>query len=91
MSTGAGSQDDFSCHVPEYVAEHVRRDDVADGYLHIGLDDEYQPLGGYWIPVGEELAETDQPSKGQLIRYPAEPDRDPKVVGEESVPTWVRK
>lgn len=76
-------------HVEPMFYEWVAPYDEADGYLFMERPTEYHPLGGFWIPVWEEHAERDHPATGDLVRYPLDPDRDPKVVGETEVPDWV--
>lgn len=74
---------------PRDLYDHVQPVADAAGYIHVGVDSAYHPLGGYWVPVDEETAETDHPPSGELIHYPADDDREPSIVGEDELPDWV--
>ena len=66
----------------------------AEGYLHIGVDTDLEPVPdgeGYWVPVAEEqFIELDYPPRGHIIQYPKD-DLEPHRVGEDlEVPDWVQ-
>jgi len=75
--------------VPDHLADHVTPVSQADGFIHVGEDTEYNPLGGYWLPARGLDALVNCPPSGALVRFP-EDDRRPEIQdGDGDLPDWV--
>lgn len=89
IRTGGAADEDYSCYVPEHLADAVKPVQEAQGYLHIGIDSEYHPHGGYWVPVDKEHSEIVIPPNGEQLKFPADNHLDPLVRGEDDLPEEV--
>ncbi len=90
IKVGDTTDTDYGFYIPDHLVDHIVSEEEADGYIHVGLDTEYHVTGGYWLPVSNEVVETDEPPNGQLIRYPEDPGKDPVVVGHDDLPERVK-
>lgn len=73
--------------VPSHLEDHTAPVEAAEGYIHVGEDTAYNPLGGYWLPAAGLDALVDTPPEGALVRYPDD-DRPPELRGSDDLPDW---
>ncbi|NHN59798.1 MULTISPECIES: hypothetical protein [Halorussus] len=86
IRVGEAADAEYSCYVPEHLVDAVEPVADAQGYLHVGIDPDYHPFGGYWIPVDKEHSEIVAPPNGEKVHFPADEGLDPVVRGEDALP-----
>lgn len=88
----SGSEQDTVEAAQDFLPERdlACKAEDAVGFLHIGVDPDCDPVGGYWIPVDDrEYVEREHVPCGDIVQYPVE-DREPERRDSRDVPDHVQ-